>query len=317
MSPASDALLAAWRWACRLDVLVAKPGNVSLASPGHGMLAGDFLSSADVAGEAICAPGGTVGTRIEAAVAATRQAVGCNTNLGIVLLCAPLAQAWLPYGAVAPTALPAAVERVLAGLDRGDARAAYRAIAMAAPGGLGRVAAEDVRDEPAIDLRRAMALAAERDTVARQYRDGFREILDEGLAELAPAAPTLGDAVLRVFMRHLARRPDSHIVRKLGAGIAQPVTEQARDWLLRLRAGTVAEYGEALSAWDKSLKARGINPGTSADMTVATLFCAALLWPDSTRLGADHSWHGFCMASARDERQPAFGRPDPVGGESG
>jgi triphosphoribosyl-dephospho-CoA synthase len=29
-------------------------------------------------------------------------------------------------------------------------------------------------------------------------------------------------------------------------------------------------------AFDRSLKARGLNPGTSADLTVATLFAASL-----------------------------------------
>jgi triphosphoribosyl-dephospho-CoA synthase len=31
-----------------------------------------------------------------------------------------------------------------------------------------------------------------------------------------------------------------------------------------------------LMAFDRSLKARGLNPGTSADLTVATLFAASL-----------------------------------------
>jgi triphosphoribosyl-dephospho-CoA synthase len=31
-----------------------------------------------------------------------------------------------------------------------------------------------------------------------------------------------------------------------------------------------------LLGWDAALKSRGINPGTSADLTVATLFASAL-----------------------------------------
>ncbi|MCB1908634.1 MAG: triphosphoribosyl-dephospho-CoA synthase [Rhodocyclaceae bacterium] len=307
----------AWHWACGLDIAVAKPGNVSLASAGHGMHARDFLASAAAAAEPLCRRGASVGARIEGAVAATRQAAGCNTNLGIVLLCAPLAAARQRAASCDRPRLRRAVGEVLAGLDRDDARAAYRAIALAAPGGLGRAAAEDVRDEPTVDLRQAMILAADRDSIARQYRDGFAEILDDGLDELAAAAPSTGDAVLRVYLRHLARRPDSHIVRKLGDRIAQPVTERAGDWLARLRAAAAASHRDELAAWDKSLKARGINPGTSADMTVATLFCAAMLRPGCVAVSATDNWHGFCMTSFRDERQSAFGRPDPVGGKSG
>ena len=57
------------------------------------MTVADFLASADAAAPPLAAPGAAVGARILAAVAATRAAVGQNTNLGIVLLCAPLAAA--------------------------------------------------------------------------------------------------------------------------------------------------------------------------------------------------------------------------------
>ena len=37
--------------------------------------------------------------------------------------------------------------------------------------------------------------------------------------------------------------------------------------------------------WDSELKQRGINPGTSADLTVATLFVHRLLLPDAPNSG--------------------------------
>ena len=43
---------------------------------------------------------------------------------------------------------------------------------------------------------------------------------------------------------------------------------------------------EALRLWDKALKARGINPGACADLTVATLFAASLLSLRDERLAA-------------------------------
>ena len=67
-----------------------------------------------------------------AAVTATRAAVGQNTNLGILLLCAPLAMAAQAGGALRP-----ALERVLAQADIADAEQVFRAIVLAAPGGLG------------------------------------------------------------------------------------------------------------------------------------------------------------------------------------
>ncbi|HEV8313480.1 MAG TPA: triphosphoribosyl-dephospho-CoA synthase, partial [Burkholderiaceae bacterium] len=136
---------AAFLRACQLDVEVRKPGNVSFASPGHRMHAQQFIASAEAAQQALFAPGLSVGQRIEAAVTATLAVAGCNTNLGIVLLVAPIAAA-LERDPQARSAarLRAAVSAVLRTLDIGDARATYRAIARANPGGLGRADAQDV-----------------------------------------------------------------------------------------------------------------------------------------------------------------------------
>lgn len=302
---------AAFLWACGLDVAVRKPGNVSLMSAGHAMEAEQFLASARAAAGPLFARGWPVGGRIEAAVAATRAAVGCNTNLGILLLCAPLAAALEHlYGvtpAVAPFARPAAGGRgegaqlwsalrgVLAELNVDDAAAAYRAIALANPGGLGRAEAEDVADIPRISLRAAMALAAERDSVARQYASDFAEIFGEGLAALARADGSLATAVQSVFLCFLGGRPDSHIVRKLGAQVAQSVTGDAARWRDRLRDEPAAGESVAFAQWDERLKSAGINPGTSADLTVCTLFTAALSCPDLIGMAPDQNWHGSCI----------------------
>lgn len=267
---------ACFEQACALDVAVQKPGNVSRASPGHRMWAEQFIASAAAAVEPLFKPGARVGQRIEGAVNATWAAVGCNTNLGIVLLCAPIAAA-----TERPEPLRVAVAAVLAGLDIADAAAAFRAIALANPGGLGRAPAQDVNAAPSLDLRSAMALAAGRDHIARQYTNGFADLFDTMLP-LLPAGFELASAseahVQRVFLGCLAAWPDSHIVRKHGEAVAHSVMTAAQRWRDRGAADAPAEF----AAWDESLKAAGINPGTSADLTVATLLLAGL-----------HSrWHG-------------------------
>lgn len=258
--------------ACELDVAVRKPGNVSLASPGHGMVAAQFLSSAQAAAPALFAPGRRVGERIEAAVAASWAAAGCNTNLGIVLLCAPIAAAVERF----PNAeLRPALDAVLADLDREDAAAAYRAIAFVQPGGLGDVPVEDVRRPPSLGLREAMALAAACDSVARQYANGFADLFEIALPHLPPG--TVSDAaVQRVYLALLTRLPDSHIVRKHGAAVAQTVMSAAQRWQMQAAAGAVLDDLPAFLAWDDELKAAAINPGTTADLTVAALLLAAL-----------------------------------------
>ncbi len=268
--------------ACRLDVEVRKPGNVSLASPGHGMLAAQFIASAQAAAPALCVPGATVGARIEAAVEASWRAVGCNTNLGIVLLCAPLAAARdAGCGArsdAAASGLRARLGQVLAALDVADAAAAFRAIARAQPAGLGQRGEHDVRRPPTITLRAAMALAAEHDSVARQYRDGFADLFDIGLPALGPAsAMPDAQAVQRLYLRWLSGWPDSHIVRKQGADAAHSVMAAAQPWWRRAAAGEPVGDDAEFARWDAALKAQGRNPGTSADLTVATLMLSALL----------------------------------------
>ncbi len=273
----------AFLWACRLDVAVRKPGNVSLASPGHGMDAQQFLASADAAAPPLFAPGRPVGERIEAAIRATREVAGCNTNLGIVLLAAPLALAAERATAAMTGALRSALDAVLGGLDIADARAAFRAIALANPGGLGEADAQDVHQAPSVDLRAAMALAADRDRIARQYASGYADILDFALPTLrhdldAHRLP-LPRAIQALYVRLLARFPDSHLARKFGPVLAAAVSAEAEPWNRRLDADPHAAAGPAFADWDDSLKRRGLNPGTTADLTVATLFVAALLDP--------------------------------------
>ena len=272
--------------ACELDVAVRKPGNVSLASPGHGMQAAMFIASAQAAVGPLFEPGARVGERIEAAVAATWAVAGCNTNLGILLLCAPIAKAVeTSPDARSPAALQAAIEAVLADLDVSDAAAAYRAIARANPGGLGRAPSQDVQRPPSIGLRAAMALAAPRDSIARQYRDGFVDLFRLGLPALGTGFSLRSEAVAvaavqRLYLRLLSGFSDSHIVRKHGEAVAHIVMTAAQAWADRAAQAQAlaadADLGGEFVAWDEALKLARINPGTTADLTVATLLIAGL-----------------------------------------
>jgi triphosphoribosyl-dephospho-CoA synthase len=279
----------AFTWACELDVAARKPGNVSRASPGHGMDAGQFIASAVAASQPLCALGARVGERIEAAVRATQAVVGCNTNLGIVLLCAPLAaacEAWRP--ASGPPGLRAALADLLQRLDVEDARATYRAIRLARPAGLGTVAQHDVAETARIGLREAMTLAADRDRIACQYAQGFADLFDVGLPAFEAGfgggtADAPVRAMQRAWLEYVAAYPDSHIVRKHGAAAAHFVMNEARPWRVRARRGEALEHDPAFAQWDASLKARGLNPGTSADLGVGSAFLAALCGPLTTR----------------------------------
>ncbi|TGD95333.1 triphosphoribosyl-dephospho-CoA synthase [Methylobacterium nonmethylotrophicum] len=259
--------------ACRAELAAIKPGNVHVHAAGHRMSVADFEASAVASAPHLAAAGARVGARAEAAVAATRAATGQNTNLGIVLLCAPLAAA-----AERPGAPRAGLAAVLAGLDAGDAAGVYAAIRLAAPGGLGRAERHDVTAVgPPPPLLAAMAEAAGRDRIARAYVTGFEDLFATGLPALAAARDRgLSEpwTTTAVHLAFLTGFPDSHLVRKFGPAVAETVRAQAETAFRGLALGEGARA--ALMAHDAALKAAGLNPGTSADLTVATLFLDAL-----------------------------------------
>ncbi|MFO1350927.1 MAG: triphosphoribosyl-dephospho-CoA synthase [Gammaproteobacteria bacterium] len=272
-NPVADAV---WG-ACVTELQALKPGNVGLHAPGHGMDVADFIASARCTAEVLGAPGLTVGERIYRSITATQAAVGCNTNLGIVLLCAPLAHSALW---TSPASLRQKLHAVLAGLDQTDAEQAFAAIRLANPAGLGSSTMHDVQQSPTTGLQHAMCAAANRDRIAYQYAFDFDDIFAIGLPALAAYINrgwTAAWAAVGVYFTFLSGFADTHIQRKLGVQIAEQVRMESDHWFRILRDSAQPEpLIEPLMAFDASLKQRGINPGTSADLTVATLLADCL-----------------------------------------
>ncbi|MER8826546.1 triphosphoribosyl-dephospho-CoA synthase [Mesorhizobium sp. M0938] len=258
-----------------MEIEALKPGNVHLFADGHGMSAAQFMMSAEVSSGPLTDPRLPVGQRMLEAVRATRLAVATNTNLGIILLSGPLLCAAEMTGAPPhDSRLRDNLDAVLRTTSMDDTRAVFEAIVAAAPGGLGE-AANDVRQEPKVHLLEAMREAADRDMIARQYVTGFGDVFDVGLAALE-AALARGEGgmwpTVFAYMAFLAGFPDSHVVRNHGTEVAN----QARQQALAVQAALHANDDEAsrihlLMDLDRRLKAGKLNPGTSADLTVATL----------------------------------------------
>lgn len=313
--------------ACRLEASAQKPGNVFPQRRVRGMSYEDFLASAEAVGPVLGEAGQRgVGETVLRAVEATRAVVRTNTNLGTVLLLAPLARAARrargsaerPRGDAGPatdvggagadpdtaagiaavaepapretagarqSALRGELHRVLEALDVEDARLAYRAIRLAEPGGMGRRPDQDVAGEPDVSLLDAMRLAAERDSVAREYVTDFETTFTTGLPLLRQAVVAelpLPAAAVELYLELLRRTPDSLIERKFGRDAATEVS---------LRAGTALESGprgsdargravHELDAWLRD-ESRGWNPGTTADLVAAVLFVWLLTADDS------------------------------------
>jgi len=266
------------RRACRTEIHALKPGNVGLHADGHGMSARDFFHSADLVAPILGLPGLTLGERILRSVQATVGEVGCNTNLGIVLLAAPLAQAELRRDA--GQSLHDATKEVLATLDVQDARLAFKAIGLANPGGLGKSPQHDVRAPATVTLLQAMASAAARDRIAAQYAQGYADVFGVGLPVINDARGRGVEeewAAVACYLRFLASFVDSHVLRKHGVQAAEQLRKQAEIVETRFKAcQNPQESVPLLAQFDAELKRGGINPGTSADLTVASLLASYL-----------------------------------------
>ncbi len=263
--------------ACEVELWARKPGNVSIYSPGHRMTAADFRLSARVSAAPLANPGVSLGPRIYRAVMGTNRAVRCNTNLGIVLLCAPMMQAALMGTG---RSLRADVGSIVESAGRIDTAWVYCAIRLASPAGLGMVVHNDVRKEPACSLREAMWPAAQRDRIAYQYISVYKDVFEWAVPRLRDLRRRWGDeswAAVGVFLGLLAQIPDTHIVRKHGYPLAIRVSEQAaRMGDMLCSTDTPIRHLSGLEEWDRELKCAGINPGTTADLTVATLLAVRL-----------------------------------------
>jgi len=273
LAPSEIALFA--QAASLLEVAASKPGNVSRHHDFGDTTFEDFLLSGVAIGAAMGAAGQAgVGETVLRSVRDTRRWVSVNTNLGIVLLLAPLARAAAQDGA----SLRDRLSRVLAALSVEDAIAAYAAIRQAEPGGLGRVEAQDVGSQPTLTLREAMALAAARDTIAREYVTDYAVTFDVALPALRRARGAgLGwsDSALECYLRVLADVPDTLVERKAGREMARAVSGRARDVLAAGAPGS-RERALVAAAFDAELRggANRLNPGTSADLVAAALFAA-------------------------------------------
>jgi triphosphoribosyl-dephospho-CoA synthase len=268
---------AAGQLACLLEVSAPKPRNVSPDRQFHDTRYEDFLASAVAIGPALMAAGECpLGSSIRRAVEDTLHWTRSNTNLGIVLLLVPLARAAMRDGGN----LRDRLHQVLAETTVDDAAEVYAAIRQARPGGLGRSAAEDVAGTPSVTLREAMALAADRDAIAREYVTDFARSFEIGVPALLEARRhglSWTDAAVETYLALLEAAPDTHIARKLGTDEAQAVSRRARE--VRVAGGTRSAAGKlALADLDKELRdpRNRRNPGSTADLTCAALFIVIL-----------------------------------------
>jgi triphosphoribosyl-dephospho-CoA synthase len=249
--------------ACLFEVTARKPGNVHRFRDFDDTHYLDFLlSAAAIAGPLDRASELGIGRTILACVEATHRVVRSNTNLGMILLLAPLATVPLDQDH------RDGLGRILGATTTEDAKLVYRAIRLAKPGGLGTVEAQDIEDEPTITLLEAMTLAADRDLVARQYANGFADVFDSALPWLKASIERgnpLETAIINTYLKFLSKNPDTLIARKLGLEVAEMVSMKTQE----VGPGDLADFDDWLR-----LDGHARNPGATADLTTAALFVA-------------------------------------------
>ena len=271
----SKAISDAYYAACMQEIEALKPGNVHVFADGHGMTVHDFIKSAEATALVIAEPNLTVGERILLAVEATQKAVSTNTNLGIILLCSPLIHAAWQLDKITPQALEKTLALTLAQLTVEDAQLTAKAIVLAKPAGLSASKAHDVNAPLSVTLLALMQTAADYDRIAWQYANNFADVFNFGVPHYQVAFAKYRNqawATTALYLGFLAREPDTHLVRKYGDAIAMTVMQEAQQLEANYWATTNPKLvQQQLLNWDAVLKQKQLNPGTSADLTVASV----------------------------------------------
>jgi triphosphoribosyl-dephospho-CoA synthase len=255
------------RWACTLEVIAPKAGNVHPGCCFEDLTVEHFLIAAEIAARQLGDSSQSFSQRVLTAVTETRRATGTNVNLGILLLLGPLVAAdeldpsnnWTD-----------SIAGVLAGIQPAQSRDLFQAIALSSAGGLGEVDSMDVSDSSSHDdILAAMRLAQTYDRIARQYADGFTDLRDNILPILYDSTCEFTDLLRAISVAHirlLASSPDSLIARKNGSAVALSVQADA--------AKVDVHDADACLRFDQRLRGSGnqLNPGTTADLIAAALY---------------------------------------------
>jgi triphosphoribosyl-dephospho-CoA synthase len=131
-----------------------------------------------------------------------------------------------------------------------------------------------------VNLYDVFMKCAERDTICKEWVTGYGITAKEGypyLVEAIKSSCNINTATIDTFLYLLSKNPDSLIVRKNDLMIAKHVSERAREILIQ--GGYGSETGKTLTEkLDIDLQSKDglLNPGTTADLTAASLFLLLL-----------------------------------------
>ena len=231
--------------------------------------------------------GGTIKSAIENTMKWQRDG---NTNLGLVLLLTPLAAAagitLAKEGKIEMKKLRANLSSVLKSTTPEDALNVYDAILIANPGGLGGMDELDVKNkaskkkikEERISLYEIMNLSSEWDNISREWVTDMQITFEFGyplVKKLYGRTKNMNTTTVQSFLELLSKYPDTFVQRIHGKKIAKRVSEKARA-IIKEGGMLTSKGGALITKFDEELREKGINPGTTADLTASSLMLAIL-----------------------------------------
>ena len=217
---------------------------------------------------------------------------GGNVHLGIILLFSPLAAAAgsvMKKGLVDLGELKSSLDEIISGATSLDSVNIYRAIDEAmSEENLGSVDQLDVKDTSSLDRILDEELTPldifkecqTRDAICNEWVTGFKVTFSEGhpfLRKRLDEGANINEATVDTFIKILSEHPDSLIQRKKGMEDAVKVSEKAKEIILA--GGASTEVGmKMIQELDDELREENgsLNPGTTADLTAASLYLLLL-----------------------------------------
>lgn len=268
-----------------------KPGNVHRTHDFEDMEFEDFIISGIVIGDTIekatskvnknCLQNARLGKYILDAVKETDKWIANNTNLGIVMMITPIA-----CGAAISddfSQLRKNTSQLMEATTVEDAVDLYDAINIADAGGMGDQDEYDVASENAKEELRAnkqtmfdvLEISAPWDRLANEMTTGMPVVFEKGYPTYRDLRKTMkaNDACVLTFLTILSEIPDTLISRKYGDKKASEVSSQAKELLLFKDDGS---FSDKLNEFDNYLYENKLNPGTTADLTAASIFVSYL-----------------------------------------
>ena len=273
-----------------------KPGNVHRTRNYNDMVFQDFIISGVVIGntmEELASQSKEIddlskaelGKFILQAVKETDKWVEINTNLGIMMMCIPIAaSASISNGF---DELQENVGLLMDATTVDDAVNLYDAINVADAGGMGDQEEFDVMSEKAKDELRAnnqtmydvLKISAGWDRLASELTSKMPVCFELGYPTFSTFwknsddVDVINQATVLTFMTILSEIPDTLISRKYGNEIAKGVSEKAKE-ILEFKDDD--SFVEKLLEFDDYLYKNKYNPGTTADLTAASIFISFL-----------------------------------------